>query len=324
MKIALLTVFDENYRDVADRTLRSMRRYADTFGLELVILQPDTSDRPATWSKITRIREVLQAGFEYCFYVDADTLFVRFDEDIRNYIPAGKDLCICWHDPDNSEDYSPIQGHFNAGVMIWRNCAWSIDFLDEIWRHTDFIHHFWHEQAALIDLLGYRSQLELGVGDDPVLNRMAHVQTLPVDWNAIVGYTIGPDPIIIHAAGRSMASRLADLDRENAFQAIREIIPSNERHLLSRQLNLISFQNTQAETLQRIQAENAERLAAQRNLEVKQAETLQRIQAENAEYLVAQRNQIQALLAQIDRSERARSVRLAKAFRRFIWQKPRI
>ena len=83
MKIALLTVFDENYREIADRTLPSMRRYADTFGLELLIMQPGTQDRPATWAKIKRIREVLQSGFEYCFYVDADVMFVRFDDDIR-------------------------------------------------------------------------------------------------------------------------------------------------------------------------------------------------------------------------------------------------
>lgn len=251
---ALLTVFDENYREIADRTLSSMRRYADIFGLDFLIMQPEAPDRPVHWGRITRIREVLQSGFEYCLYVDPDAMFVRFDEDIRDHMIAGKDLFICWHDPDNSENYKPIMGHFSTGVMTWRNCAWSIDFLDEIWRQTDLRHHFWTEQAALLNLLGYRSQLGLGDADDPVLDRMAHVQTLPVDWNVLVGYTIGPDPIIRHAAGRSMAARLADLDRENAFQTIREMLPLNGRYLLSRQLNLISYQMMQAEN----QAKNVE------------------------------------------------------------------
>jgi len=266
MKIALLTVFDENYREIADRTLPSMRRYADTFGLELLIMKPETQDRPPHWGRITRIREVLQSGFEYCFYVDPDAMFVRFDEDIRDHITAAKDLYLCWHSPNNSESYSPIPAHFSTGVMVWRNCAWSIDFLDEIWRQTDFIHHFWTEQAAMLNLLGYRSRLGLGGSDDPDPDRIAHVQTLPVDWHVLVTHTIGPDPIIRHVAGRSMAMRLVELDRENAFQTLRDMLPGNERHLLSRQLNLMSYQLRQAENqLQQTehQAKNAQLQAEQ-------------------------------------------------------------
>lgn len=264
MKIALLTVFDENYREIADRTLPSMRRYADTFGLELLIMRPETQDRPATWGKITRIREVLQSGFEYCFYVDSDAIFVRFDENIRDHITTAKDLYLCWYSPNNSESYCPIPAHFNAGVMIWRNCAWSIDFLDEIWRQTDFIHHFWHEQAAMLNLLGYRSSLGLG-DDDPDPDRIAHVQKLSIDWN-VTGRTFGPNPIIRHVAGRSKALRIEGLDREIAFQPIRDVLPLNARHLLSRQLNLMLHQQHQAENqLQQTehQAKNAQRQAEQ-------------------------------------------------------------
>lgn len=245
MKIALLTMFDENYREIADRTLPSMRRYADIFGLELLIMRPEAQDRPALWGKIKLIREVLQSGLEYCLFVDADSIFVRFDEDIRDRIIPSKDLYLCWHCPNNSESYSAIPGHFNTGVMLWRNCAWSIDFLEEIWRQTDFINHFWHEQAAMLNLLGYRSRLGLGGNDDPDPDRIAHVQKLPIDWNVIVGATIGPDPIIRHFAGCSKAMRLLGLDRENAVQTTRETLPLSARHLLSRQLNLIHYQEQQ-------------------------------------------------------------------------------
>jgi uncharacterized coiled-coil protein SlyX len=277
MKIALLTVFDENYRAIADRTLPSLRRYADTFGLELLIMKPETQDRPPHWGRITRIREVLQSGFEYCFYVDPDATFVRFDEDIRDHITAAKNLHLCWHSPDNSESYDPIPGHFSTGVMVWRNCPWSIDFLDEIWRQTDFIHHFWTEQAAVLSLLGYRSMLGLGGSDDPDPVRMAHVQTLSVDWNVLVGHTIGPDPIIRHVAGRSYARRLVELDHENAFQTIREILPADARHLLSRQLNSMSYQLKQAEHQVNAEWETGnEKAQAERVLAEEQSKTLEK------------------------------------------------
>ena len=259
MKIALLTVFDENYREIADRTLPSMRRYADIFGLEFLTMPPKAEGRPPLWGKIKCIREVLQSGFDYCLFVDADAIFVRFDEDIRNHITPGRDLSLCWHGPDNSESYGVIQGHFNTGVMLWRNCTWSIDFLDEIWRQTDFINHFWHEQAAMLHLLGYRKMLGLGGTDDPDPDRMAHVQELPVDWNVLVGSTIGPDPIIYHFAGRPKATRLLSLDREIALQPIRETLPPSARRLLSRQLNLIQHQTEQR--LQQTEAHAAKAIA---------------------------------------------------------------
>jgi len=261
MKIALLTISDESFREIADRTLPSMRRYADTFGLEFLNIPPGLSDRPPAWGKIHRIREVLRSGFDHCFYVDADTIFVRFDADIRDHVTPAKDLHLCWHSSDNSESYAAIQGHFNTGVMLWRNCAWSIDFLDEIWRQTDFIHHMWWEQAALLHLLGYRKALGQAT-DEPDSARAAHLGHLPVDWNAVVGYTAAPDPIIRHFAGRPKTRRLADLDRELAFQPMRETLSPQARHVLARQLNLMAHQAQQAEE-QVLQAQEISQQALQ-------------------------------------------------------------
>jgi Nucleotide-diphospho-sugar transferase len=246
MKIALLTICDENYSEISSRTLPSMRRYADRFGLDLLSMLPDTKSCPAAWSKITCIRDVLQSGFEYCFYVDADAMFVRFDRDIRECLRAEKDLYICCHTPNNSEKYAPIPTHFNAGVMVWSSSAWSISFLNELLQQTDFIHHYWCEQAALLKQLGYHSIIGQG-RDDPNPNRLKHVQQLPVDWNVIVGQTIASDPIITHFAGRSKARRLEDLDYEIAFQSVRETLPKYARYLLARLLNLMSFAGKWAE-----------------------------------------------------------------------------
>ncbi len=262
MKIALLTVFDENYRELADRTLPSMRRYADRFGLELICASPETDGRLPPWGKIRRIRDVLQSGFDYCFFVDVDAIFVRFDADIRDHITAGKDLYICWHGPEISEPFEPVEGHFNTGVMLWRNCAWSIDLLDEVWRQTDFVDHRWMEQAALLNLLGFRRALELG-DDDPATDLMSHIEHLPVDWN-VIGCVVAPDPIIRHFAGKSKAARLRGIDDDQAVQPLRELLPASRRHLLTRQLNAMWHRHVTAE--QRFQQVDGQRQDTERDL----------------------------------------------------------
>lgn len=41
----------------------------------------------------------------------------------------------------------------NSGLFFLRNCPWSFEFLDEVYRQEQFIHHPWWENAAIIDLL---------------------------------------------------------------------------------------------------------------------------------------------------------------------------
>ncbi|MEA2930108.1 MAG: hypothetical protein QOG38_2536 [Hyphomicrobiales bacterium] len=302
MKIALLTISDENFREIADRTFPSMRRYADAFGLEFLPRPIALSDRPTSWGKILQVREVLRSGFDYCFYVDADTMFVRFDADIRDSISAGKDLHLCWHCADNSESYAAIPGHFNAGVAVWRNSAWSFGFLDEIWRQTEFIHHPWWEQAATLHLLGYRALL--GGIDAPDQRYASHVARLPIDWNALVGYSAAPDPILRHFAGRPSARRMVELDRELALQPVREMLPADARRVLSGQLNLMSHQSQHAESAIAQAAEDLEHAREQTALAQGEArvalEQMSRAQAQ-AEEAVRQQSAAQGAAREAER-----------------------
>jgi hypothetical protein len=261
-KIALLTVFDDNFREIAERTVPTMRRYAEAFDLEFFCMPPPVQDQPASWGKLPRIREVLQLGFDFCIYVDADAMFVRFDEDIRDHIAAEKHLYLCRFAPESCEPYNPVQEHYNSGVMLWRNCAWSIDFLDEMYRQTDLIHHPVWEQAALHRLLGIYSTYE-GRADEPNASHLGHVQKLPLDWNVTVGRIVAADPIIMHVTRRSKALRLLMLDREIATQAIRELLPPQERHRLLRQMNLTAYHLKQAEDQLRESEERAHHRAEQ-------------------------------------------------------------
>ena len=301
-KIALVTMFDEAFRDIADRTVPTMRHYADAFNLQFFALSPGAQGRPPSWGKISRICEVLQAGFDYCLYVDADTMFVRFDRDVRDEIDATSDLHLCWHDPENSEAYAPVPGHFNGGVMAWRSSEWSLKFLDDIWCQEGLINHHWWEQAALHNVLGYRSVVSPDLTDCPDLDRLAHVGQLPVNWNAIVGHTVAPDPIIVHFAGRPWPIRLAAIDREIAAQTMRRILPPSERHRLSRYMNLMVHQDFQLHC-----AREQERAAHPDEIK-KQAERLTRTDAALAEtqkLAIERYHEIERLSERLDRTHAA-------------------
>ena len=279
MKIALLTISDDSFQAIAKRTFPSMRRYADAFGLEFITASPAQSDRPTSWAKIPRIREVLLSGYDYCICVDADTLFVRFDADIRNELVCEKDLWLCWHGPENAEPYVDLAGHYNAGVSIYRNCKWSMEFLNTLWSQTDFVDHPWWEQGALLHLLGHRKILGAPF-DDINLDYAEHVQKLPVDWNAIVGAIDAPDPILRHFAGRPLSRRIEGIDLEIALQPLRETQTSGMRHLLAQQLNEMSFMLAEADRF-------AERL----RIEIAQTEherNVARERAQNLETTIAQ------------------------------------
>ena len=173
-------------------------------------------------------------------------MFVRFDDDIRDRIVAEKDLDLCWFAPEFCEPYNPIPAHFNSGVMLWRNCAWSIDFLIQCGGKPN----------CSITLTGSRRPcsscwaITAPTKTEPTnLNtrHLAHVQTLPLDWNVTVGRIVAADPIIMHVTRRSKALRLLMLDREIASQPIRESLPPQERHRLLRQMNLTAYHLRQAE-----------------------------------------------------------------------------
>jgi len=233
MKIALITVSDEVFNDIAELTLPSMLRYADLWDLEFISLPPEANGRPTSWYKIKRILEVLRSGFDYCLYLDTDAMFVRFDEDIREHLTDNKDLYLCRQYPNKYHSTS----YFNSGVMVWRKCAWSIDFLDEIWRQTEFINHHWWEQAAMLKLLGFQSAL--GQGTDRLdSDAMEHVKELSQDWNSIPILTVAANPIIRHFAMCSNRVRLEAIKREIALQSIFQTLSLEMRQELTHVLDL--------------------------------------------------------------------------------------
>ncbi len=220
MRLCLATAYDDAYRAMGDICAASLTAYAAAHGLELRVFRtlPDTG-RPPAWAKIPLITGLFDEGCDFVLWVDADAVAVRTDADIRAEIEDGKDAYLACHQLTGS----PMPGMTvildvpNTGVMLLRNSAWTRELLDAVWSRTAYLHHRWWENAALLDVLGYRRLLDAAAVNDPDPRAMARIRWLDWNWNSIPGACEGMLPIIRHhtradSREQRVAAMQSDLD----------------------------------------------------------------------------------------------------------------
>jgi len=160
--------------------------------------------RAPHWNKIALVRHALALGFETVAWLDADTLIVRDDEDLRTALNGGGPLALAEH-PGPGLDGALT--HWNSGIMIMRNTPRTRNFFDAVWEGGPFNNHPWQEQA----------RMHLVLSEFPGL-----VQRLDDRWNSTEGVSDVPEPIIKawHGAGiAAVTCILEELRRLNAADA---------------------------------------------------------------------------------------------------------
>lgn len=214
--LCITTSFDEKFDDIGRYSAASIKAYTSRFGFSHRIDRNFNIGRPPAWRRITLIPELFDEGFDYVMWIDADAIFSRFDFNILDAIDPGKDLHLVEHTivPNHSSNIP------NSGVMLVKNSQWSRDLFDRIWRMDKYIDHPWWENAALIEIMGYRNLIAeveqitghpAKVADDrfsPDPDVMAHISFLSEDWNFRPNVSRpSPHPIVTHFAGYSNSRR---------------------------------------------------------------------------------------------------------------------
>jgi nucleotide-diphospho-sugar transferase len=202
--VCVLTAHDSRYKSIASISVPSIRALADAHAYTLRTIERDDCTRRGGWIKIESIRQVLEEGFDFVLWLDADIYVARQDIDIRNVIRPEIHLHMAWHKPAPRPDGDPP--HFNTGVMLIRASDWSRQFFGRVWE-TGPLNHRWNDQATILHLLGYDRILNLGE------NRLADIDQAPLSqlnirWNSIPGVCASDDPIIWHFAGLEISERL--------------------------------------------------------------------------------------------------------------------
>lgn len=127
---------------------------------------------------------------------------------------------MIWHGGDRGMP-NGVPAHFSSGVIVVRSGVWARDFFRRVAETR--LKHYWHDQAALLHLLGYDAILGFGL-DRPDAPDRQWVARLDPAWNAIPAVAPGSDPIIHHWAGVSGAKR------ERAIAADAAMLPFRDAH----------------------------------------------------------------------------------------------
>ncbi len=185
--------------------------------------------RSAHWNKIVLVQRALDAGFDTVAWLDADTLILRDDEDIRDALNGGGPLGMALHAfPGLAGETS----HYNSGVMVMRNTPRTRSFFAAVWEKGPLGNHGWHEQARMLDLLPEFPDL---------------VQPLDPSWNSMEGTAAAKKPIIKawHGLGSAAFSGIYnELNRLGAADVRVAAIADSVVHLASAPEHVARFMET--------------------------------------------------------------------------------
>jgi len=148
-RIAIITmIIGADYTKAMEPGLQTKRIYAKKHGYDFHVGGKEVWDRtrPIPWSKLRYILTFIDM-YDYLFWSDADVIITNYDLPLTSHIlpllPPGKDLL--W-----TRD---VCGNLNSGNMLLRGkSAWLKDFILRTYQQTEFTHHIWWENAAMLHL----------------------------------------------------------------------------------------------------------------------------------------------------------------------------
>jgi hypothetical protein len=185
---ALVTFATGDHRRLLELSLPGFSDYADRHGYELRAYSPRLLMRPPSWLKVAALLDAL-AEHEEALWLDCDVVIVDGDPDIADELDAGDvQALVRHHTPDGEVP--------NCGVWYVREAMRPT--LVRLWHFDRYTDHPWWEQAAMLDLLGYRHRsrpVELEAPTD-LYDRTCW---LGLEWNSHEQSDRHPQPRFAHA-----------------------------------------------------------------------------------------------------------------------------
>jgi hypothetical protein len=165
------------FAGIARHTLPLMERYAQKHGMDYKCVNLHADDAPPSWVKVPRIISALKSRHrDTVVWLDADVVVFRSDVNILDDFDASK-----WQGLVEHETESGLVP--NCGV--WVVTKEMLSTLEQIWMdRSRFLHHWWWEQAAVLDKMGYRlaSGAPIASRGEPTI-LFDRTEFLPARWN---------------------------------------------------------------------------------------------------------------------------------------------
>ena len=188
MSRALVTFATGDYGQLFTLSRPGLSAYADRHGYQLHDQPPSMMLRPPSWMKIAHLLDDVD-WHEDALWLDCDVIVVDDSSDLADEVPPGAWQAMVCHRTSDGE--VP-----NCGVWLVRQPM--VPVLEQLWRMDRYLNHGWWEQAALLDLLGYRHEPRPVTLDRP--NELyARTHWLGLEWNSHEQSDRHPAPRFAHA-----------------------------------------------------------------------------------------------------------------------------
>jgi hypothetical protein len=169
MNRALVTFGVGPHAELLKIALPSFEAFAGEHDYELLVAQPEPCDRPPSWWKVPILLDALDS-FDEVLWLDADIVIVDASQDLPIQVSVWQALV----EHQTGDGAVP-----NLGCWYLRQPMYQV--LERMWGMTEYVTHPWWEQAAMLDLLGYRLQRPTSVREGTTLQ--GRTQYLDAAWN---------------------------------------------------------------------------------------------------------------------------------------------
>ena len=223
-KLKILSGYNYRYRNVGKESEKTIIKYANHFNFDYEIDKRSSFNRPFNWLKIKMIIEQLEKGtHEFYLWLDADAFICRY-ENILDHVDKTKHICI--HNQFFKSKHKTKVTNLdyltwgpNVGVMLVKNTKWSLNFFKKVWNKTKYLNHYWTDNAAFMDVLGFKAEISKLSENKPTKKDLNKIYFLSGLWNSMPNkYFDNPknneisnfyfNPIIIHLAGIRRRDRI--------------------------------------------------------------------------------------------------------------------
>lgn len=178
MRKAICSIGSGPHAELLSIGLPTLREFADRHGYRLFALTENPErERPAPWGKIPLIQALL-AGHDAVLWIDADAVIVDTSKDILDEVGDAV-MGMVAHDTEEAGCAFP-----NSGVWALRNDPLTVKFLQAVWASTQYLHHKWWENAAVLDLMGFTFEGETVTPGEPTEFFRA-TRFLADEWNHV-------------------------------------------------------------------------------------------------------------------------------------------
>ena len=222
--LKILSGYNYRYRNVGKESEKTMIKYANHFNFDYEIDKRNTFERHFYWLKIKMLIDHLEKGsHEFYLWLDADTFICRY-ENILDHVDKTKHISI--HNQSfKSKHKTKIKNVDyltwgpNVGVMLVRNTKWSLNFFRNVWNKKKYLNHFWPDNAAVMDEMGFKAEISKITDNKPSKKDLNKFYFLSGLWNSMPKKNFNNpekdeisnfyfNPIIIHLAGIRRRDRI--------------------------------------------------------------------------------------------------------------------